>query len=142
MDKSLIASESIIIKAPATKVWDALTNPESIKKYLFGTEAISDWKKGSALTFKGVWKDKPYEDKGTILEIEPEKVLKYNYWSPFTGSEDKPENYIILTFVLEPNGDETKLTLTQEGAASKDGLDHSMKNWKSVLENIKKLLEA
>ncbi|HHB51488.1 MAG TPA: SRPBCC domain-containing protein, partial [Saprospiraceae bacterium] len=39
MDKDLKVSKSITINATAEQVWDALVNPEKIKKYLFGTEA-------------------------------------------------------------------------------------------------------
>ena len=34
------------IKAPASSVWDALTNPAMTKQYMFGCETISDWEKG------------------------------------------------------------------------------------------------
>ena len=49
----LIVSESIEIHEAPSKVWDALTNPEIIKKYLFGTETITDWKVGSEIIFQG-----------------------------------------------------------------------------------------
>jgi uncharacterized protein YndB with AHSA1/START domain len=53
----LIASSSITIDAPVAQVWDALVNPAAIKQYMFGTNVISDWKKGSAIVWKGEWKD-------------------------------------------------------------------------------------
>ena len=28
-------------------------------------------------------------------------VLKYDYWSGFSGLEDKPENYSLVTYTLE-----------------------------------------
>lgn len=141
MDNKLTATTSKEINAPISKVWAALVDPKEIKKYLFGTEAVSDWKEGSSLIFKGEWKGKSYEDKGKILKIEPEKVLKYTYWSAASGIEDKPENYNILTFALEPTTDTTKLSITQETGSSQEGLDHSMKNWNIVLDSMKKLLE-
>ena len=36
---------SVFINAPVEKVWDALVNPELIKKYLFGTTEIYAGKK-------------------------------------------------------------------------------------------------
>jgi len=48
--KGFVAKKSLIINAPIAKVWDALVNPELIKHYLFGTEAISDWEVGSPIT--------------------------------------------------------------------------------------------
>jgi uncharacterized protein YndB with AHSA1/START domain len=42
MNHNLEVSKSIIVNADVAKVWDALTNPEIIKEYLFGTETITD----------------------------------------------------------------------------------------------------
>lgn len=53
MNNPLIITNSITINAPAEKVWDALVNPEQTKKYMFGCEAVSDWKPGSELLWKG-----------------------------------------------------------------------------------------
>ena len=75
MSANLIAKASTNISAPASRVWDALTNPEIIKQYFFGTQAISDWKEGSSLEFKGEWEGKKYLDKGIILKSEPEKLF-------------------------------------------------------------------
>src|SRR4051812_9473220 len=98
----LTMKTSISIQAPPTRVWEALTDPEQIKQYFFGTEAISDWKVGSPLIFKGIWEGKEYVDKGIILELEQNKKLKYNYWSSFSGTEDIPENYAHITYELSP----------------------------------------
>ena len=65
-----IAKVSTTINAPITKVWDALTNPEIIRQFMFGTEVVSEWSKGSPIVWKGTWEGKPYEDKGVILAIE------------------------------------------------------------------------
>ena len=133
----------MVIQASPDVVWKALTNREIIKKYFFGTEAISDWKVGSSLIFQGEWEGKTYQDKGTILAAEPGKMLQYNYWSGFSGLEDVPENYSLVTYRLssgtEP--DQTTLVLTQEGFAGEEALAHAEGGWTMVLDNLKKLLE-
>jgi uncharacterized protein YndB with AHSA1/START domain len=43
---NLIARAQIKIHASQNRVWEALVNPEQIKKYMFDTEVISDWKEG------------------------------------------------------------------------------------------------
>jgi len=83
-----ILSKSIHINASPAKVWDALTNPDIIKQWLFGTTVISDWNVGSELLFTGTWQGTEYKDKGTILQFEKEKVFQYNYWSGFSGLPD------------------------------------------------------
>lgn len=139
--KSFVAKSSITIHADAVRVWDALTNPELIKQYLFGTNAISDWKVGSSITYKGVWQSKSYEDKGVIKKIEPKKMLVSTYWSAFSGLPDSPENYSTVTYALDEHDGETTLTVTQDNIETKESADHSESNWKLVLEAMKKLLE-
>jgi uncharacterized protein YndB with AHSA1/START domain len=141
MDKSLTTTQTIEIKAGAEKVWDALINPDKIRQYLFGTNARSDWKKGSTLTFEGEWEGKKYKDQGVITDIREKQLLQYTYLSDMSGMEDKPENYILVTFKMGSNGEHTTLSLTQDGAANQEALEHSAKNWKMVLEKIKEVVE-
>jgi uncharacterized protein YndB with AHSA1/START domain len=55
MNKELISSKILSISTDAQRVWRALTDRETIKKYFFGTDAVSDWKEGSTLIFQGEW---------------------------------------------------------------------------------------
>ncbi|HUD19278.1 MAG TPA: SRPBCC family protein [Patescibacteria group bacterium] len=142
MQNTFVATSSITIKAPVARVWDALTNPEMIAKYLFGTKTETDWKVGSPITYTGAWEGKTYQDKGMVLANVPEKLLKSTYWSSMSGKPDKPENYQIVTYTLVPNGSETTLTVTQEQITSEADRDHSEDNWNVVLTTMKKLLEA
>jgi len=141
MNKELVTSMTIEIDANVDSVWFALTDRETIKKYFFGTEAISDWKVGSTLIFQGEWEGNSYRDKGNILAAEPGKLLQYDYWSGFSGMEDTPENYSLVSYRLEAGGDQTTLSLTQQGFASEEALAHAGNGWKMVLENLKNLLE-
>ena len=138
----LMAQATIIINAPALKVWDALTKPELIKQYLFGTTVITDWIAGSPIIYEGQWQGKPYQDKGTILKIEPGKLLISTYWSSMAGLPDVPESYKTVRYELSSEGSGTRLTITQDNNANQDEANHSSQNWKMVLEGIKKLLEG
>ena len=64
MNEDLSAKASVTIHAPVGKVWDALVNPQVIKRYMFGATVVSDWKEGSPIAWKGEWKGQPFEDKG------------------------------------------------------------------------------
>ena len=55
MSKNLVTKAAISIKAPSTRVWDALVTPAAIKQYRFGTNVVSAWKEGSAIVRNGVW---------------------------------------------------------------------------------------
>ncbi|HVO72721.1 MAG TPA: SRPBCC family protein [Ignavibacteriaceae bacterium] len=138
----LSLEKSVVINAPVEKVWDALVNPKIIKKYLFGTDAVSDWKEGSPLQFKGVYEGKEYADKGTILKSEPNKFLQYSYFSSFSNMEDKKENYQIVSYKLSKANGGTKLTLKQENIHDQKSKEHSEENWSGVLNTLKSAVES
>ena len=142
MNHQLEVKKTIEITASLMDVWHALTDRETVKKYFFGTEAISNWEVGSSLVFRGEWEGKSYEDKGTILEAIPGELLKYDYWSGFSGLEDSPENYSQVTYTLEQMVDGTLLELRQKGFANEEALAHAEGGWTMVLQNLKDLLES
>jgi uncharacterized protein YndB with AHSA1/START domain len=145
----LIIKNSISIDAPASRVWDALVNPAQTKKYMFGCEAISDWKIGSPLIWRGVYEgNEMIFVKGNIVELIPEKLLAYTVIDPNSGIADIPENYLDVTYTLQEENSKTILTATQ-GDYSKVGdgenrYRHSAEGggWDPILIEIKKLVEA
>ena len=142
MNNTLIAKATITINAPAAKVWKALMDPELIKQYLFGAEVLSDWKAGSPISYKGTYQGKAYEDKGTVLKAEPEKLLLITHWSPLSGTADSPENYHKVSYELVTENNSTQLTITQDNNSSAEEQTQNAKFWQTVLEGIKKLLEG
>jgi len=143
MKNKLTARVSANINAPVSKVWEALTKPELIKQYLFGTDTISGWKAGGPIIFKGEWEGKPYMDKGTIIAIEPNKLFHYRYWSSMSGIEDKPENYSNVTYELSEdiNDKSTALTVTQDNIPDETIKENAEQNWRIILGNLQRLLE-
>jgi uncharacterized protein YndB with AHSA1/START domain len=148
MEKQLIVKDSVSISSSASKVWDVLTNPKQTKKYMFGCETVSNWKAGSSLLWKGVFNGQEMVAvKGNIIKIEPGKFLSYTTIDPNSGIEDKPENYLTVTYSLNEKNGKTDLTVTQ-GDYSKVGdgekrfketVDGS--GWNSILVQIKKIAE-
>jgi len=137
-----IAKAAVTIDAPVDKVWDGLVSPTIIKKYMAGAKVVSDWKEGSPIVWKGEWKGKPFEDKGTILEIEPERHLKYSHYSPLSGEPDRPESYHTVTIDLSKQESGVYVALTQDHNPSDEAVSHSEKNWKMMLEGLKKAVES
>ena len=135
------AKKSITIHASIAKVWDALTNPSLIKQYFFGVDVFTNWTVGSPILYRGVWQGKAFEDKGTILKIEPERRLVCNYWSSFSGLPDLSENYQKVTYTLSHTKEGIHLTITQDNIPTEESKNHSEKNWSMVLESLKKLVE-
>ena len=141
MQTTLGASSSTAILAPITKVWEALTSPEIIKKWFFDVDTVTDWKVGSPLAHIGVWQGKPYEDKGTILKFEPPKLLVHTHWSALSGRPDRPENYQTVTWMLSEKDGYTNLTVGEVNIPNEDAQAISEKSWAAVLNSLKELLE-
>src|SRR5687767_10304730 len=141
MSKGIVARASTTIDAPRSKVWSALITPDTIKQYMFGATVISDWKQGDPIVWKGEWQGKPYEDKGVILRLEPERVLQYSHFSPLSGLPEAPDSYHTVTMELADESPGTRITLSQDNNATEEARQHSEKNWETMLAGLKELLE-
>jgi uncharacterized protein YndB with AHSA1/START domain len=142
MDRGLVAQAEADIQAPSSRVWEALTTPSIIKKYFFGSDIVTDWTVGSPILYRGEWQGKAYEDKGSVLEVEPERSLVVTHWSPLSGTKDAPENYHTVRYSLASHGGSTSVTIRQDNNASPEEVRHSENNWAGVLAALKSLLEG
>ena len=142
MDNTLTATATVTIKAPKSKVWEALTTPRILKQFFFGADIVTNWKVGSPIIYKGEWEGKSYEDKGTVLVFEPEKILVTTHWSPLSGVPDSPENYHKVSYKLSDKNGGTEVTITQDNNASEEETRQSDQFWKNLLDGLKKLMEG
>ena len=141
MNQGLIASVSTTITAPSADVWQALVTPAAIKQYMFGTTVTSDWVVGSPISWKGEWQGRAYEDKGIILQVVPERVLEYSHFTPLAGVPDIPENYHVVTVELSPDGERTRVALSQDNNLTEQARGRSERNWGMMLAALKQFLE-
>jgi uncharacterized protein YndB with AHSA1/START domain len=137
-----VATAETDIRAPRSAVWRALTDPDEIEKYMFGSRVETDWKPGSRITWKGEYEGKKYEDKGEVLEVERERRLKLTHFSPTSGDEDVPENYHTLMYELEESDGKTHVSLSQDNNKSEEAAEHSRANWGRMLSGLKEVVEA
>ena len=138
---SFKVEKEIKISSTSQQVWSVLTDPSHIKEYLFGTEAISEWKEGSDLVFQGVYDGHSYKDKGVILKWQPYQLFQYTYLAQFSGLDDQPKNYHIVTYNLTEVNGFTILKLTQENIHNEQAMKHSDSGWDSILQSIKSIAE-
>lgn len=142
MRQDLIASQTITINNTLANVWEGLTNPEIIKDYLYGTNAITDWQPGSAILFKGEYNGTVYCDKGEVKDNKHLETISYTYWSGFSGLADLPENYSVVTYNLHPISEtETALTWTMQGFATEEGYQHSKTGMGEFLKTVKVVMD-
>ena len=137
-----LATAETEINASPAQVWAALTDPALIKRYMFGSQVETDWQQGSPIRWKGEYEGRTYEDKGEILEIETERLLKVTHFSPLSGQEDVPENYHTLRYELKEKGDKTHVSLSQDKNASEAEAEHSKGMWETMLGGLKEVVEG
>lgn len=142
MAQTYTATSSALIKADTATVWAALSDAETVSKAFFGAKVDTDWQPGSQITFSGEWEGKSYQDKGTVLEVNPARLLRFTHFSPLTGQPDLPENYHTVTFTLAPDDGGTRVTIMQTNAASEQERRHSEENWARVLSSLKLAVES
>jgi uncharacterized protein YndB with AHSA1/START domain len=142
MNGNLTLSVSTLVNSRASKVWEALTDPNKVRQYLFGTNMKTDWKEGSTISYEGEYEGKTYQDKGVVKKFRPEQELQTTYWSSMSGKEDSPENYNTLTYILEKEGSGIRLTVMQDNINSEKEKEHLKENWNKVLAKIKEIAEG
>ena len=138
----IVATARIDIEAPASRVWTALTEPDQIAAYMFGSRVETDWEVGHPITWIGEWEGKPYQDKGQVLAYDEPERLSVTHFSPLTGQDDLPESYHTLVYELGENDGVTTVSLSQDNNGSEEEAEHSRANWQMMLDGLKKQVEG
>ena len=137
-----VAHAETEISASPQQVWDAMTDPEAISRFMFGSKVEADWEEGSPITWSGEYDGRPFQDKGEILEVVENQRLRMTHFSPLSGEDDVPENHHTLDYRLEDRGASTRLTLDQDGNDSAEQAEQFAGNWQMMLDQLKKYVEA
>lgn len=135
-----VARASTAIDASTERVWMALVDPAQIARWMVGTTVDTDWREGSSITWRGEWQGTAYEDKGTVLQVEEDRLLQYTHYSPLSGQPDVPESYRTVTIELSGSMP-TQVTLSQDGNGNSEMRDHSAAFWQSMLDTLKQQVE-
>lgn len=121
------------------KLWHALTDRDFIQKYWMDCVLTSDWKVGSRMTMERYGELK---NECVILESDPPRRMSYSWHSVFDAGM-KAEKPSRVTYVLEPQGNIVKLTVTHENFADDSKTLPSVSfGWPMVLSNLKSILET
>lgn len=108
------SDSTVKILAPASKVWLALTVPDLVKQWQYGSDLLTTWEVGTSIVFRNEWDGHVFEQKGTVLEFVPESHLKYSLFFPRADLRDTPENYFFMTYELTESAAVTSLLIRQE----------------------------
>jgi uncharacterized protein YndB with AHSA1/START domain len=109
---------------------------------MMGSRVETDWRPGSPITWSGEYEGRAYQDKGEIVEVQPRHRLIVTHFSPLSGQPDEQENYHTVRYELDEHGGRTHVSLTQDNNGSPDEAEHSARNWKMMLDGLKKVVEG
>ena len=136
-------SKTIDINAPASAVWAALTSPAIMKKWMAEADIdiLTDWQVGAPFIIRGSLHGIKFENRGTVVQFDPEKRLCYTHLSSISRLPDVPESYSVLTFELTSLEDQTALTLTVSNFPTETIYKHLAFYWNVTLGILKKRIE-
>ncbi|GCE30999.1 hypothetical protein KDA_64830 [Dictyobacter alpinus] len=140
-----ISVSKVTMHAPLDRVWEAITKPELVKQWQYGTTLITDWQEGSPIIYRNEWDGNIYEQKGTILEVEPQKQVKFSLFAPRPGLEDLPENYFTMIYALVEANGKTTLTITQDDPREQElqeQVEPDEEEENAILSALRRLVEA
>lgn len=142
MTEPLITVDTLI-DTDASAVWDTLTQKKSAM--FLGADVDTDWRQGSPITLSGEFHGKPFKDHGEIRASEPQRHIAFTHFSPSSGKPDRPENYNLVDIRLHPEGERTRVTLSQTPQGTDRPGDEQVaefrKNWDMMLGALKKVAE-
>lgn len=127
-------ARSVLIDAPATVIFKALTDEKELVRWLPRT-AKMDARVGGAYEFNFYWAAKNLETtaKGRVVELVPNKKLAYTYASSEDGAGIPPS---LVTWTLEEESEgRTRVTLTHSGIDAASCLRRSL-GWGYYLERL------
>lgn len=136
------------IRTTPQKLWAALTDPQTIKKFWLGITAESDFSPSSPWRLK--FEDGRVADTGEILESVPPSRLVIRWRNEFKP-ELKAAGFTRCTFAIEMadyypdfGGRAVKLTITHEAEAAQGApmIEAVSGGWPKVIANLKSLLET
>lgn len=142
-DNLRLRSEKVIIVNTDTQtLWAILTESRFTKEYMFNCEVKSAWETGSTIIWAGNFEGYEAYQKGNVLAIEPLTLLKYSTFDPNFGLEDKPENYIHVSYLLRAIDNSTELTIINETFdGNKERMNHITQGWEMVTDKLKEVAE-
>lgn len=142
MEKKSIIKKQVLLNAPITKVWDALTKAEWTRQYMYGYEVISGWKVGDSILWTTNIKGKQHIRKGKVLQVDQYKFLKISDFNPDSGLEDIDSNYAKVTYeLIAENEKSTTLGVTDDFAHEDKRFAESNSFCDNVLSKLKEVIE-
>ncbi|MBV4357893.1 SRPBCC family protein [Pinibacter aurantiacus] len=137
-------STSVIIHADRKFIWQTLTDPQLMTKWLgepdMQLEVQCNWVLNEPIIIRGFNHIK-FENKGVVLQFHTNSRLTYSHLSSISLLADKHENYSILDFILLNATDGTELQLYITNFPTEVIRKHLESYWRATVGKIKKMAE-
>jgi len=135
----------IRLSASSTAVWQALTQPELMKSWMHDSEIeiVTTWEVGSPIIInvqEASYKTS-FINTGVVLQFLKERVLEYSHLSSLSRLPDQAENYTLIRFTLQQDGDHTLLELNLSNFPTASHYKHIDFYWTVTLELLKRFVE-
>lgn len=126
------------VTASPEQTWAALTEPETVKRYYYGTSPRTTWQVGSVIDF--VDDDGDVQLTGEILEFDPPRRLAHTFIATWYGERDDQGS---LHWEVAPTAAGSRITLVHRGARAetREGSETSGGS-REIIEALRDLLGA
>jgi len=125
-----------IINAPASQVYRAFTRASALREW-FSSAALADPRPSGRLYF---WWNAGYYASGEFTAVQENQELAFTWH----GRNEPSTTRVQVS--LQPEGEETRVTVTHAGIGSGEGWTETVKQfergWQVGLENLQSLLET
>lgn len=136
--------EQVLINAPVSAVWEALTHIERMKEWMgepdMRLKIETDWQVGNKFVVRGHLHGH-FQNTGVVRDFDPMKRLTYTHLSSLSRLPDNPENHATIDFHLAPVHNATSLTLSITSPRSVTIFEHLQFYWRGTLQVLKQHVE-
>jgi uncharacterized protein YndB with AHSA1/START domain len=134
-DEHTLLEAAIVIEAPVATVWRVFTDPHLSRQ--LGGEYISTWVVGADFGWQGL--DGQRYTSGTIVQIEPERVLQHTVDQPTVSTAGS-----LITYAFKEEQDRTVLVAREAFASAITETEYAdaLEGWHAALQQVKQIAEA
>jgi uncharacterized protein YndB with AHSA1/START domain/DNA-binding transcriptional ArsR family regulator len=130
----------IYIQTTPERLWQAITDPDLVKRYYFGSVIESDFRPGSPLIYRQAEGGR-LDIEGEVVEADPPRRLVHTFAIKYDPTINDPPTRV--TWEITQMGDACRLAVTHDGfTAENQTFEQTSGGWPVILSGLKTLLET
>lgn len=131
----------LYINAPAQRVWEAITTPETVAIYFHGSQVAGTYQTGTQIRVAAADGSQEWTN-NTVLESDPPRRLVHTWRSLYDDDmAAEPESRVTWEIEEMPGG-YSRLTLTHDRLDASPKTAAGVQGWSYYLSSLKSLLET